>query len=113
MWAIVLPTAFLLAITVRPQGLFTRAKAKDEFAIDFSHLNDTTTRVTITVVQPLRVPSCLVFGHLEGSDVLLGRLGPQKIYSFDMRRAGHVPKISLFDPIHGDTLATSSPEENR
>lgn len=101
--AVILPVLFALAIFFRPASV-AQGNAPDDFSIAVTKAPDSLWRVSISLRNQLRTPSCLVYGEAGGRKILLGQLDKQGEYSFTV--VMQLSRIILFDAIHQREITT-------
>lgn len=105
--AVALPLVFVIAILRRPAMSHVPVK---EFSKDFdasiTSVNDSTAQINLTVLNPLSVPSCIVYAVAHTDTLLLGKLDERKEYQF-MIVANHSDIVlGLRDPLHRKEIAS-------
>jgi hypothetical protein len=104
LWAVLLPIAFVVAITVRP--VHTPAMKADEetFTAKITANTDSTFVVTIQVGKPIKVPSCVAILSSTKKDLVLGTLDRQGVYNFNIPTFEGPAHLNLVDAIRQKTI---------
>src|SRR5688572_17236143 len=108
--AVVLPLAFIFALVFRPARSKTKTFDKDCF-IQTMRSTDSTIAISIAVLNPIRVPNCLVYAKVNGQNLLVGNIATTATYSFDAPAS--TSAIVLFDKIHNVELKSQALEPNK
>jgi hypothetical protein len=104
LWAILLPLAFVVAITVRPVHPLVMKADEEAFTAKIVADTDSTFVVTIQVGKPIKVPSCVAILSSTKKDLVLGTLDRQGIYNFNIPAFEGPAHLNLVDAIHQKTI---------
>jgi len=102
--AVLLPIAFVVAITVRPAHPSTMNAGEEAFTANIVASTDSTFVVTIQVGKPIKVPSCVAILSSTKKDVVLGTLDRQGVYNFSIPKFEGPAHLNLIDAIHQKTI---------
>lgn len=95
--AVALPLLFVLAIVFRPPSHEIHYEAED-FSWKINSTSDSVSVVSISVKNPLKFPSCLVYAKRDAQKKLVGQLDGVGDYRFDV--PSDITLIQLVDAIH-------------
>jgi hypothetical protein len=102
--AVLLPLAFVVAITVRPIHPPIKDIDDKAFTAKIVANNDSTWVVTIQVGKPIKVPSCVAILSSAQKDMVLGTLDHQGGYNFTIPTFDGPVQLTLVDAIHQKTI---------
>jgi len=102
--AVLLPIAFVAAITVRPVHPPTMKMDEEAFTANIAADTDSTFVVTIQVGKPIKVPSCVAILSSAKNDRVLGTLDRQGVYNFNIPAFEGPAHLNLVDAIHQKTI---------
>jgi hypothetical protein len=107
--AVVMPFLFILAIWLRPDSRSDYHSVEKDYSFGLQHLSDSTSQINIDVKNPLRVPSCIVYASIGQQRVLLGKLGSQGTYRFEIENKNQRDvELRLYDPLSKKEITTVS-----
>jgi len=102
--AVLLPVAFVVAITVRPIHPPIKNIDEEAFTANIVANNDSTWVITIQVGKPIKVPSCVAILSSSQKDMVLGNLDHQGRYDFTIPTFDGPAHLNLVDAIHRKTI---------
>lgn len=99
--AVLLPVTFCLAIFLRPDSPSGYGTVEqDDFSFTIAKLSDDTGRLTVSLKNSLKVPSCVVYLSSPSQKLLLGKIDQAGSYHFDIPLNAKAVSVQLYDPIH-------------
>lgn len=99
--AVALPPLLTLAILKRPEGVIP-VHDKEDFSFSASRKNDSTSRIEIEVITPLKVSSCAVYAVYGDKKILLGLLTRRGKYTYDAPSSAQ--DVLLYDKLHDGVI---------
>jgi hypothetical protein len=99
--AVLLPLVFIAAILVRPLG-HSGVKFKygdDTFSATIESKTDSTSVVTVTVLRPVKTPSCVAILSTPSRETVLGTLNRPGVYTFVVAKGEQDATLNLRDAI--------------
>jgi hypothetical protein len=100
----VLTLTFALSLLWRPNTK-TESAFTDDFRIT-THMGDSSFVLKIMVLNPIRHPSCGVYGSTASGEIFLGMLDKRDMYTFTSKTP--FTEVLLIDKLHGRIILEKS-----